>query len=383
MKIIFLCGSLEPGRDGVGDYVSRLSTELLRTGHQVMAIGLNDQYIKDLFLSDEIVVSLRVNIIRLPSIWTSNKRFHHAKYLIDEFNPDWLSLQFVPFAFHDKGLPFFLINQLLFIGNKRKWHIMFHELWVGMNKESSFKKHLWGMVQRYLIKILITKLKPQVIHTQTILYKVQLERMHYKCHLLPLFSNITNLSDNNYYLPPKIRDDHYIDLVVFGYIHPRAQIETLAKEASLYAAQHLCTVRLIIVGRSGPELGHWRKKWQEVGLSVIIMGEQSSESVSDILRSATLGITTTPLALIGKSGTVAAMLEHRLLVLCLASPWTASGINNPLAPTSVFPYEYGKFASYLGVNSSQSTYSTLSDVAQQFTDCLTTFNGVNQRSTQF
>ena len=41
MKLIFICGSLEPGRDGVGDYTRRLAGELIRQGHQIAIIALN------------------------------------------------------------------------------------------------------------------------------------------------------------------------------------------------------------------------------------------------------------------------------------------------------------------------------------------------------
>ena len=30
MNLLFICGSLEPGKDGVGDYIRRLSSELLQ-----------------------------------------------------------------------------------------------------------------------------------------------------------------------------------------------------------------------------------------------------------------------------------------------------------------------------------------------------------------
>ena len=377
LKIVFLCGSLELGRDGVGDYVIRLSTELARKGHNIVAIALNDHYINESYANNAIAEGANLKVVRLPSIWPSNERFSHAKQWVDEFNPDWLSLQFVPFAFHEKGLPFSLINQLLELGIKRKWHVMFHELWVGMNKESSFQKIVWGKVQRYLIKSLLAKLKPQVVHTQTALYQIYLERMYHKCRLLPLFSNIPNSGEYDDKSSPERHPKQDIKLVAFGSIHPRAQIEMLAKDASLYAAQHLCSVTLILMGRSGPELDYWARSWQAVGLPVSITGEQSAEAISDILRSATLGITTTPLTLIGKSGTVAAMREHRLLVLCVSSPWTAIGIDNPLAPPDVFSYEYGRFASYIRERPRQNSYSTLSAVAQQFIESLAAFNEVN------
>ena len=39
MKIIFICGSLEPGRDGVGNYVWRLSSEFRLIGKARMGFN--------------------------------------------------------------------------------------------------------------------------------------------------------------------------------------------------------------------------------------------------------------------------------------------------------------------------------------------------------
>ena len=43
MKIAFLCGSLEPWRDGVGDYTRRLAGDLQACGHQVLVTRHDSQ----------------------------------------------------------------------------------------------------------------------------------------------------------------------------------------------------------------------------------------------------------------------------------------------------------------------------------------------------
>ena len=43
MKILFFCGSAEPGKDGVGDYTRRLCGELLRIGHETQILSLFDR----------------------------------------------------------------------------------------------------------------------------------------------------------------------------------------------------------------------------------------------------------------------------------------------------------------------------------------------------
>jgi hypothetical protein len=45
MNIVFICGCLEPGVDGVGDYSRRLAGELIRMGNKVQLISLNDYHI--------------------------------------------------------------------------------------------------------------------------------------------------------------------------------------------------------------------------------------------------------------------------------------------------------------------------------------------------
>jgi hypothetical protein len=114
------------------------------------------------------------------------KRFAIAKEWVDKIDPQWLSLQFVPFGYHPKGLKLGLSKLLLTLSNGRSWHMMFHELWVGMANEESKKLHLWGQAQRALIKSLVKSLKPAVIHTQTRLYQTLLAKMSFKAGYLPL-----------------------------------------------------------------------------------------------------------------------------------------------------------------------------------------------------
>src|SRR5690606_237249 len=82
--------------------------------------------------------------LRLPLHLTKLERCNRAKNWIDSNNPEWLSLQFVPYSFSKRGVPFSIHKQLLHIGGERKWHMMVHELWIGMDTESSKKEILIG-----------------------------------------------------------------------------------------------------------------------------------------------------------------------------------------------------------------------------------------------
>ena len=180
MRIIFLNGSLEPSRDGVGDYTRRLALEMLQEGHQIVCLALNDPYVVQETTGIDELKHNKLLIIRLPAVWPERKRFKRAQHWITKFNPKWLSLQFVPWSFNFRGLPFNLGERLRFLGAGRLWHIMIHELWVGMNHEASIKHVILGMMQRYIIKGLISNIKPKIIHTQTLLYKTQLTQLGFK-----------------------------------------------------------------------------------------------------------------------------------------------------------------------------------------------------------
>ncbi|HMC86673.1 MAG TPA: hypothetical protein VKI61_14195, partial [Chitinophagaceae bacterium] len=186
MKIIFVCGSLEHGRDGVGDYTERLASELTLQGHKVGLLSLNDQYLKqEIESTKQFDGCLSPIKLRLPSILPTKKRFKKAKAWINDFNPDWISLQFVIFSFHPKGLPFGLSKRLLNLGKEKRWHIMFHELWLGMDLNATKKNKLWGWLQMKIIRKVLADIKPLLIHTQSRLYQAQLAKLGFDSGYLP------------------------------------------------------------------------------------------------------------------------------------------------------------------------------------------------------
>ncbi|NML64664.1 glycosyltransferase [Hymenobacter sp. RP-2-7] len=369
MKIVFLCGSLEIGRDGVGDYVRRLAIELSQYEHQVTGIALNDHYVTEETSSLSQIEDNNISIIRLPSIWSSKQRFNRVQYWIDMSNPEWISLQFVPFSFHHKGLHFGLTEQLIKVGKNRLWHIMVHELWVGMEKETSIKYRYWGEVQKYLIKNLIAKINPKVIHTQLLLYKIELAKMGFVSNLLLLFSNIPAankvLNKNSVLVKNTSAYKNEISLIVFGHIHPDAPINQFAYDASQYAKRNNIVISLTMIGRCGSEQEHWAAQWKSFNLPVRILGEQNAECISLTLQNSSLGIATNPIHLVGKSGTAAAMKEHGLPIICVSRPWNPRDTKELELPANIYAYSEGEFDKYIDNYLYISAPSDISAVSQQ------------------
>jgi hypothetical protein len=373
MRIVFLCGSLEPGHDGVGDYSRRLAGELTVRGHQVCLIAINDRKIKETIKGTQQLRGVLINTVRLPSFWPVEKKMQFLQPCINEFNPAWISLQFVPFAFQDKGLPFWLAGMLLKIGAGRRWHFMFHELWVGMNKEASISYKWWGLLQRMLISVLVKKIKPVVIHTQTELYLEQLRLLGFASAYLPLFSNIPVVTGSIKKEADNTSNgrNKEVVFVLFAGIHAGAPVDLFANDIASYSRENLTPVKLIMIGRNGTEQDKWAASWHAQGMQVQIMGEQPAESISSVFSKANVGITTTPFALAEKSGAVAAMQEHGLPVVCVSYPWTPRGIKELVLPERIMQYPHWNINTCIAGQNCNNGYNSLSTIATSFVETLT------------
>lgn len=341
MKIVFICGSIEPGKDGVGDYTRRLCAQLIKNQIKVGILSYNDKFITQHTEEFQEADGVQVSCYRLPKQYKANTRCQLALTWVNKKNPDWLSLQFVPYAFQNKGLPFGLARQLFKIGNGRLWHIMCHELWIGMSYESPKKEVVVGLIQRTIIKQLITKLAPKILHTQTQLYKLYLKQLGFQAKLLPLFSNIAVNKDNLINLDIELPDNY---AVVFGGIHHFAPVEDFVNE--LKSIPKAKNYALVTIGRNGSELALWNKAWKEAGFNVLNLGEQDTIVISRVLAKATLGISTTPMALVEKSGALAAKQSHGLPVICLSRPWHPRGIFNDWKVYGILDYKKGELNSH-------------------------------------
>ena len=350
VRIIFICSALEPGRDGVGDYTRRLAAALMKENCSCAIISLNDRYVKHDFQGTQWVDNVAVPVLRITATVTDRERYAAAKSYINTFTPQWLSLQFVPFGFHIKGLKLGLSKLILSLNTSAKWHVMIHELWVGMDKQSPVKHIVWGWLQKRLISSLLKNLKPAVITTQSQLYKQHLALMGYDARHLPLFSNIpVNKSDSTSEAKTETRD---IVLVVFGNIHHGAPIQAFAHEVAAYAKEYNINPSLKLLGHCGPERDNWVKQWQSAGLQTVVIGEQSAERISAELESADIGITTTPVSITDKSGSFAAMRSHGLPVISVSRLWHARGVEKIIIPDGVFYYQKGNFKDFYSLGDS-------------------------------
>ncbi|MEC5166783.1 hypothetical protein RCH18_002532 [Flavobacterium sp. PL11] len=315
MDILFICGSLERGRDGVGDYTRRLAAELIRVGHGCQIIALYDSYINSFTKEVQECENSYVNVYRISVDTGYKARLILTNEVIDKTIPDCISLQFVPYSFSKQGLPFWLPFYLKKLKGKHKWHIMFHELWIGMDNESSAKHKIIGSVQKLLVSLIVQSIKSDFLSTQNKLYQSLLELNNIKVGVLPICGNI----------PVKVlksESKEFMQFVLFGTIHPGAPFNDFIDDLINLLENIKREIKFVFIGENGSEINNYIAVLNKKNISCTILGKQSEDVISRVLLESTFGISTTPYFQTEKSGVYAAYREHQLNTICIARKWT-------------------------------------------------------------
>lgn len=308
MRIAFICGSLQPGQDGVGDYTIRLAAELNRMGHTAVAVAVHDVHLTDKVSGTINAEGTLLQVLRIPAVWSSRKRFNHAEEWLHSFNPDWVSLQYVMYAFASNGLPFLLGYNLRKIAQGKKLHIMFHELWIGIDKENFIKAYTITTLQKFIIKRTLSLLNPDLVHTHLPVYKSMLEDLGQQVDSLPLFSNIE-------VVPKRANtiEDKVLRIGFFSQAELGQSIVLFLSQLRQQALVHNLDVEVWLIGGTEGRMNAFKKQMQvlpEYKHKVSYTGFLSAEELSGALQGCTLGLTPVPRHGLGKSGSVAAFMAH-------------------------------------------------------------------------
>jgi len=319
MKLVFICTSLQPGRDGVGDYVRLLASGCADQGHTCALIAINDQHL-DVPARQEMQSDRghEFPALRLSPQLTWTVRCEHARAFVQTHAPDWISWQLVPYGFHPKGVipdSAFEISQL---GRGRFNHVMLHELWIGISQGEPFKNRVYGFFQRRALKELIRHIQPVAMDTSNPAYRAVLLREGFAPGVLPLCGNIPVEP-----MPPAPASTEWVG-GIFGTVHP--QFDPHACLATLHGAAQTArrSLRIVGFGRLG---AHGERLFAQLAaqyagkIAFENLGERSSAEISRLLQTLDFGIGTHPWALIGKSGAVAAMLDHGVPVIVPREDW--------------------------------------------------------------
>lgn len=315
MKILFICGSAEQGKDGVGDYTRRLCGELIRMGHLAQILSLCDFPVTFFSREFQEIEGTVVESNRIPIATSYNKRFILSQNILIDFQPDWISLQFVPYSFNPKGLPFWLPSFLKKLKGNHKWHFMFHELWLGIDVESSFRHKIIGKLQQLIVITMIHNAKPYSINTQNKLYQFFLQAHNFDADVLPICGNIPLKGIRN-------ESNEFTQFVLFGTIHPGAPFKEFVDDLRSSPNRFKNPIKFVFIGKNGPELTTFTAALENCNICYEVMGIQSEEIISQVLINSDFGISTTPYFQTEKSGVFAAYREHQIKTICVSREWT-------------------------------------------------------------
>lgn len=324
MKIAFITGSLEPGRCGVGDYTRLLANACMQLGVETQALALND-----LFTSINWNGKLDdVPSTRLTATITWQDRWNQARRFIDRFEPDWISIQFVPYAFHSKGIFKEFVGGISELVGKRQVQIKFHEIWIGEYPRAPIKEKLVGRLQKKLTRKLLKSIKPKYTHCTSAGALTRMKNAEMKSSYLPIFGNI-NVSvtkEENWLFSQldkankaitKHSAKEFLWYGFFGSLHENWPARQILERLRMFTTAQNKRPGLLHAGI----IGKGRKRWRDIKRNytgdwlIHSLGELDEDEISKYLLSLDYGLTSTPWDIIGKSGTVAAMVEHGLPVI--------------------------------------------------------------------
>ena len=300
VKIALVADTNQPGRSGVGDYTLVLASKLQSMG-----------------------ISAEVFPLDGPASDQRNK----LPGQLSAFQPDWVSFQFVPYAFAHRGL---VTRRTLpwesLRGTRGTQFRIFHEIWVGANRGAPLRDRAIGLLQRRGIRSVMRTLKPSVVHCSNRLYSNLLTHAGITNEILPLFGNIP-------VLPAKV--DPYVEVIAsmhpggdrkgwtvaafFGTIHSNSSAPKVLRWLQETAQRHGRRLLVVSLGRCPAAEQHFRD-WSEIlhetgRVDFLVKGEMPPDELSAWLGAADCGVTTTPYNIIGKSSSAIAFAEHGVPVM--------------------------------------------------------------------
>ena len=329
MKIVFVTSSVEPGKDGMGDYTLSLAAALRSLGHSVLAVGLNDRWIETYSEAANRDNADGVALERLPSCMPLPERIDRACARLASFRPDWGSFQMSCYAYHRKGLLFGFNRHLPRLAAAcENWQVMFQELWIAFHKGSLLKHRLVGALQRHSIKGGVRALRPRLLQTSTPLFQALLRTVGIEASILPLAGSIPVSADPgvDWFLevlgdPGKpvaeLERKQHLAGGFFGGILANWEPEPFFSSLRKVAQKTGQKVSICSAGRMG---GGGEAIWGRLlsgypDFRFRKFGALPVERVSQYLQNLDFGIAATPWQAIGKSSATAAMLDHGVPVM--------------------------------------------------------------------
>lgn len=346
--VALVCGRLEPGHDGVGDYTRTLAEACAQAGVRVALIGLNDSNVKGSAVRE----NCGFPVLRLPARanWADN--VPGAGAFVNEMGLSWASFQFVPYSYGKRGLVSGLAEKLEPLTRGRNLQVMFHEIWIGATEHASLKDRLVGWLQRGTIREFARRASPKVVHTSNSAYMKLLRSIGVDAVRLPLPGTIPlQRTDASAWLYGRlsglgvdITETTRPEFAIFGFfgtLHPVWPAEPLVSQLEEFAQRTGRKPIMLSFGKLGSGEALWNRLSREKrsgGMRWCSLGLVSALEASQLMNSVDFGVAASPLSLLEKSSAAVCLLEHGLPVIvnrndaCFSGIDSEAGISSQIMP---------------------------------------------------
>ncbi|MFL9481544.1 glycosyltransferase family 4 protein [Chitinophagaceae bacterium LWZ2-11] len=275
-NILIISPNFPPEVCGVGDYTFELAS-YLSSFNNVGIICSDNEKIR------QKSVSLNFNVYPIIAKWNWTS-INLILKKIEEEKPDYILVQYVPYLYQKKGMPFFLLG-LYWLLYKKKYRVItfFHELWIPF-KTINIKWILLGFIQR-CITTAIAFFSAACI-TSIDFYKERLKKINKNIFLIPIGSNINraiNIDLVNAIITKFELTGNKI-IIVFGSRRYKELINLLTPVLDIES-----NMKLVILGKT-----QINKEHQIDNKRIVITGYLSSEDIAAFLSLANVYIAFDP-----------------------------------------------------------------------------------------
>ncbi len=329
-------------RFGMGDYTRLLAQACVELGHEVEIYSVAETERSD----------FREGMLEYPQgkVLTFGWGEHYdvaakcraLRERLELFKPDWVSLQFEYHTFSTRGFIWGFIRHLPAALRGYQLQLMMHELWYRRGAGGGGAERIKGPIRSFQYRLLMARLKPEIVHTSVEPYAHVLRRIFPEVKLLPIPGNIPISRVEPLVLPQEIAETlsgpraDYLLVLLFGRIVPEWEPGNVLGVVDAFARESRREVRLIALGENGYGDVPWQRLVAQMptGWHALKLGPRDTSYISETLQVCDLALGTTPFELARKSGSIAAFLEHNLPVL-LAEKRPAAEVMERSYPATV------------------------------------------------
>lgn len=318
-RFLFICGGLEPGKDGIGDYARRLASGLAAYGHRSLLISFGDEYAPEKTLDSAQGEEVDgITICRFRGSLVEHMVFETANTILNNFSPSLISVQYNPYSFNPKGVPFRFLFALKRLANNLPVHIVFHELWAFFAFPIPLRSKFYAPFQKQAVLFLMRELNVVSSYTSNEFYQNMLSSLGIASSLSPVFSNIRIASSNRLDsakfppLPEAVFSNYAAKIGIFGNQvgkFSNSKFNQLIDKIGILNGQ----VLLIVIGNQTKRTNSFVDKvvsMMPCTTHLYYSGFLSERYISILLQEIDFALTTYPYELAGKSGALAAVCEH-------------------------------------------------------------------------